>query len=267
MSIALSAVVIFSILVPGFAFRTLYRRVERTSLDYAPFGVPVISGIVFAIILHVIWLLIAYLLGWRLDLPNLLHLLGTDGVAQSKSIEQIGRYQTQILVYFSTILFVPTALLAPGLRWLADRRGWNLPESRLYPILGFNAPWYYLLKVKAKQKDADAYVAAVVDFGGDCYLFRGFVSDYYVDEDGKLDRLVLEYVDRRPMRKDKPADGPAQSRYYPVSPSDYFVLRYSEITTLNVWYYQFPRVTIAPDPGALRTPTVVIKPDSLHIGA
>jgi len=237
MNIALSAVVAFVIIAPGFAFRSRYRRIERTSIDYAPFGETVLQGVVFAAVLHLIWLAVARLLGWVPSLKDLLLLLGSESTAQSLAIERVAAHQGPVFIYFLTILLVPFAL-APAVRRFAERRGWHLPESRLYRIFGIDAPWYYLLRVHAGQRQADALVAAVVNFGGKCYVVRGFVAEFFVKPSGELDRIVLLFADRRPLEADRQAGDPGPERYYPIE-GDSLVLRYSEAITLNVQYVKF----------------------------
>jgi hypothetical protein len=155
MNVALSAVVVFFIIAPGFAFRSRYRRVERTSLDYAPLGETVLQGVAFAAILNLLWLGIARLFGWVPSLRDVLLLIGSDSHEQSLAIERVAAHQDPVFVYFLTILLVPI-WLAPVVRRFAERRGWHLPESRLFRIFGIDAPWYYLLRVHAAQLGADA---------------------------------------------------------------------------------------------------------------
>jgi hypothetical protein len=82
-------------------------------------------------------------------------------------------------------------------------------------------------------------VAAVVNFGGRCYVVRGFVSDFFVKPTGELDRIVLEFADRRPLEADRDVSATdAPERYYQIE-GDSFVLRYSEAITLNVQYVKF----------------------------
>ena len=73
-----------------------------------------------------------------------------------------------------------------------------------------------------------------------------FLDDYFLDPDGRLDRLILEQVMRRPLRKDKRPGRPEANgeRFYAID-GDYFVLRYAEAITLNVEY-----IKLAEDAGA-----------------
>jgi hypothetical protein len=254
MNVALSAIVVFFIAAPGFVFRSRYRRIERTSLDYAPFGEAVVLGVVFAAALHVIWLAVARLLGWVPSLRDLLLLVGSDGAAQAQAIQRVAAQQYPVLSYFLSILLAPF-VLAPAIRRLAESQGWHLPDSRLYRIFGLNAPWYYLLRAQAAQRGADALVAAVVNFGGKCYVVRGFVADFFVKPNGELDRIVLELADRRPLEADKDTPGASVSeRYYQID-GDSFVLRYSEAITLNVQYVEFGTDEGAPIEASAEAPS------------
>jgi hypothetical protein len=99
-------------------------------------------------------------------------------------------------------------------------------------------------------------IGAVVSLGGTAYLYTGVLVEYFLDDQGQLNRLVLTSAGRRPLSEDAlqasepgPSDWleiegslgegapPAvtDERFYPIE-GDYFVLRYSEVLTLNVRY-------------------------------
>ena len=61
MNIALPAVVVFVLLLPGFIARSRLKRIERLSVDYSPFGQVATEAVVWAGGLHVLWVL---LMGW-----------------------------------------------------------------------------------------------------------------------------------------------------------------------------------------------------------
>lgn len=249
MNIALPALLIFLVFLPGFIFRSRYRRVERTSLDYSPFGEAVASGVVFAAGLHAIWLLISYwLFGRTLDLGVLLVLTGADAGAQREAVAAVRGDQWWILSYFVTIVALPYAL-APAVRWLMEKLSEVIPNHRLGRLFQFNAPWYNLLYARSKRADI-VVIAAVVDVAGSPYLYMGTLVQFFVTPDGNLDRLVLENVSRRPLSRDKTVGNGAvsdnESRFYPID-GDYFVLRYSEAITLNVHYLLFRSPPPAPD--------------------
>jgi len=60
MNVALPALIVFFLLLPGFIFRTNLKRAERTSLDFSPFGQVVAEGILWASVLHFFWLSVSH---------------------------------------------------------------------------------------------------------------------------------------------------------------------------------------------------------------
>ena len=86
-------------------------------------------------------------------------------------------------------------------------------------------------------------IGAVVCLGSSAYLYTGVLVEYFLDDQGQLNRLVLASAARRPLSDDQASEGGAdqgqplvdEERFYPIE-GDYFVLRYSEVLTLNVRY-------------------------------
>jgi hypothetical protein len=164
MNVALPALIVFLVLLPGFIFRIRFKRVERTSLDFSPFGRIAAGAVTSAAVAHLIWLALTYLAFGR-------------------------RFEPIVLMQL-------------------------------------------LSSAPASQIEAAAAVAE--DFGKDAMLYTGVLDSFYFDAEGQLDRLVLQGVSRRPLANDKTIVDDAD-RFYPVD-GDSFVLRYSEMITLNVQY-------------------------------
>ena len=249
MNLALPALVVFILLLPGFLARQRFKYVERTSLDYSPFGKVVIEATLTALALHAIWIGLADLLAgrvFRLDL--LLDLLTNDAARHGEAIAAIAREAASTAAYFAT-LYAAAFLLPWALRSLITRLGWDRLHSPLSRVFRFDAPWYYLLTGRdfAQGDEPDLIrIAAVVDVAGAPTLFMGYLDDFFVDADGTLNRLVLTDVLRRPFERDKTgAQQAEEERFYPVD-GDYFVLRYSEIVTLNIMYIRFIVENAAP---------------------
>jgi hypothetical protein len=108
------------------------------------------------------------------------------------------------------------------------------------------AAWYYLFAALDHPTGVDgAVVAAIVEFKEGSNLYTGVLHDYECDESGQLDRLLLVQAQRPKLDADRKyneslqqyQDAPA--RFYPIA-GDVFVLRYSEIKTLNVSYLTLP---------------------------
>lgn len=262
MNVALPALVIFVLLLPGFALRTRYKRVERTSLDYSPFGQVVTEGIAWAAFLHAVWLAGAYLLfDQRLRTDVLIGLLGSDSASQGAAMRYLRATDTWIAVYFGTLYVA--ALTAGGMaraaitRFRLDQR-----DSKLAFWFRFSqAPWYYLLTaadLPDSEKPDLILASAIVQAGKDAYLYSGVVEYYYVSEEGQLDRLVLSGAGRRRLDADKAsADQPRDERFYPID-GDFLVLRYEEVVTLNIQYVRLEEV---PDAGATESDQATVVDD------
>ena len=244
MNFALPAILLFVVGLPGFLFRSRLKLAEQTSLDYSPFGRIVIEAFLWALLLHVAWLLGSYLLfGATLQTEALLGLLSSSADLQAVAVREVTASSRRVFAYFLSMYLV--AFVVPSLvrqaitRWRLDRSG-----ARLSTVFRFHqAPWYYLLTGAdfARDEAPDSVVlAAVIDVAGTPILYVGFLADFFFDPDGQLDRLVLENVVRRPLSRDKSfekvLDGePDTDRFYVVE-GDYFVIRYEEVLTLNVHY-------------------------------
>jgi len=127
-----------------------------------------------------------------------------------------------------------------------DRRG-----APLANLLRFDTPWYYLFTGYDRPMPPNGVaIGAVVSLGGIAYLYTGVLVEYFLDDQGQLNRLVLASAARRPLSDDAaeeseespggrirpaPVGPPGDERFYPIE-GDYFVLRYSEVLTLNVRY-------------------------------
>jgi hypothetical protein len=249
MNVALPALIVFLLLLPGFIARSRFKRAERISLDYSPFGQIVTEAMLWNCVFHPLWLLAsAWLFGRTLQPLLLLELLSSDSASQAKAIQGIAVQFSWICAYFLSLYIgawvVPNGFRLMITRFRLDRAnaGWFVPWLR------FNqAPWYYLLSGadfdEEQQPDLIA-VSAIVNVAGQAVLFTGILDNFFVDANGSLDRLILEQVMRRPLSADKP-DGATTAeelkRFYVVE-GDYFVLRYSEAITLNIEYIRMDKV-------------------------
>lgn len=252
MNIALPAVVVFVLLLPGFIARSRLKRIERLSVDYSPFGQVVTEAVVWALGLHVLWVqLMASVTPYELRPEIALSLLSIEPRTQTAALQALARTTPLVTLYFGSLLAF--AYLGPlGVRRLITWGRWDRVGSPLSGLLRFSgAPWYYLLSGAdfAEDECPDLIaISAIVNVSGEPYLFTGVLEDYFIDTDGRLDRLILSQVMRRPLAKDKPADGAAAGaeRFYAVD-GDYFVLRYAEATTMNVEYILLDEADAAPD--------------------
>lgn len=243
MNIALPALIAFLLLLPGFIFRTRLKRSERTSLDFSPFGQVVAEAVLWSLLAHVTWLaLSAVVFGQRFKPLVLMELLSTAPQVQAAATVAVAAGFNWIAVYFLSLFaaafLLPTLARSAISTWRLDRS--KAPFGSLFRF--HDAPWYYLLTGADFSEDNAPdliVISAVVEIAKEAFLYVGVLDEFFVDSEGQLDRLVLQGVARRPMAADKPgANAPEVSdteRFYNVD-GDSFVLRYSEMITLNVQY-------------------------------
>lgn len=250
MNVALPALIVFFLLLPGFVFRTNLKRAERASLDFSPFGQIVSEAILWALFAHVVWLVIAHIVFEHDFQPIvLMQLLSSAPDLQAKATQAVGLQFGWIAAYFSTLL-IATFLLPRAVRTVISRYRLDRADARLSSLFRFHsAPWYYLLTgadFKVDEAPDIIKVSAIVEVGKDAILYVGVLDEFFVDAVGQLDRLVLQSVVRRPISSDKPSNPDAaarlESRFYDVD-GDSFVLRYTEAITLNIQYLRMTTST------------------------
>ena len=86
MNVAFSALLVFLLLLPGFLFRTYFKRAEKVVLDIKPFGQAAIDAFLAALVLDLVWYWGAALVtGYRVDFKVLLTLVAGDKSANLDS--------------------------------------------------------------------------------------------------------------------------------------------------------------------------------------
>ncbi|NHZ35159.1 hypothetical protein [Massilia rubra] len=243
MNIALPALIAFLLLLPGFIFRTRLKRAERTSLDFSPFGQIVAEAVLWSFVAHLLWLALSDIVfSQRFQPLVLMKLLSASPFSQADATVAVAANFAWVASYFGSLFvasfLVPTLVRATISRFRLDRS--SAPWGAVFRF--HDAPWYYLLTgADFTEEEAPDFIviSAIVEIAKEAVLYVGVLSEFFVDADGQLDRLVLQGVSRRPIAADKNGadadDGSESGRFYEVD-GDSFVLRYSETVTLNVQY-------------------------------
>lgn len=243
MNVALPALIVFLLLLPGFIFRARLKRVERTSLDFSPFGQIVAEALLWALLAHLTWLAISYFIfRHQFNSLVLMQLLSSAPASQADAAKDVAKDFNRISVYFVTLLLA-SFTIPPIIRAVISTFRLDRAAARFGTVFRFHeAPWYYLLTGADFSKDEEPdfiVISAIVEVAKEAILYVGVLDEFFVDAGGQLDRLVLQGVARRPLANDKPAPGSEKpddgERFYEID-GDSFVLRYSEAITLNVQY-------------------------------
>lgn len=237
MEIALPAIIIFLLVSPGFIFRAQFKKAERETFDYSPFGRVVGQAFLWTLVLHVLWLTLMWLIfNYTFDIKTLLRLLSSTH--QETSFDAISNDALRITSYFSSLYFfcwaAPPLLRMQIVKYRLDREG-----SRLSWLTRMDAPWYYLLQgANLPKKPAAVSVSAIVDAGGKAILYHGVLVDFIVDRHtGELNRLVLSGTFRWELEKfDQAKTVEDKMKISETIDGHYFVISYDETITLNIKY-------------------------------
>ncbi len=254
MNLAFPTALLFILILPGFILRyTLvkgFRRWDNPVVVQA-LSDEIARSIIAAGVLHAIWAsLVMDVLHQPIDFHSLILLLlsnfGAGNLELSHVVSSIADHPYPIFWYFTSLnLFaaISGSVTHHTIRYLK----WDVR----YKWARFNDEWYYLLTgevinfdQKKRRNIAAVYLSAVVNQGDRSYLYQGEIMDWSYDRSGNLQWVLLMETLRRPFspENDRPNLAPENTtshendgRFYAIY-GDRFILRMSEIITLNLEY-------------------------------
>lgn len=252
MEFAVSALFLLILLLPGFIIQATYtkgfwRWNSPTSNVSLTEQIPV--AVVLASMLHAVWAGIAAALGQYVNIrTTLMFLLGSYGHDEeyfAEALTSVTEHPYKIFFYFITLYAV-----AAGLGYLCHHIVREQKWDRSTRLLRFNNEWFYLLSGEITEfyefpevlpKVDGVYLTAVVHHSDSDYLYRGIVADFFFDKTGNLDRVLLRLAHRRALSADREEDQDfseeqIDKRYYHIE-GDFFLLKYSEMSTINIDYF------------------------------
>ncbi len=226
MNLAFPALCILLLALPGILFRKAFaraalpmplmsgsgqHRVNKYPVSIRPFTEEICIGLVWTILLHVMWLMLwsipclAQFMPTFDDAIVVVHGPGSlDAKDYSSAIHRLVEKRLCIATYFIT-LYAASFLLGRLTLWIV--RDFHLDHS--WMMVRLEDQWFYFLNGEIfkfsefKQffqgpvpKISGTYVSLVVTQSGADYLYKGFLWDFHLDRDGGLDRLVLHHAIR-----------------------------------------------------------------------
>lgn len=239
MDIAFPALLIFLLAGPGFVFREFNQRREIRATESTPFSRTSMVSLLYSAIINAIACGAADLNGYEVRLGDLyLLLVQADGLNTQQEAWQLSWNQNSstIMSYFGLTWF-GAWLGAKAWLLLITQFNYERPDHRLSALVRGDAPWFYLLTGADHTSVVDGtFIAATVGIEGQAYLYQGLLANFELGDDGKLDRLVLTQAARRLLSQDRIGpDTDPLNRFYAIA-GDQFVIKYSEISTLNISY-------------------------------
>ena len=248
MSIALSTLVLFFLLVPGILFRRFYFSEEFSKQYFKEtfFGV-FISTILPSLFFHFLWYFIVKIFGQQVNL----FVLG-DIVSQQPSnlsFQNIQNNSTKILIY-NLSMFIVSGCSGYLLKQYVRKEKWD----RKYKIFRFQNSWHYILKgeffdfpraeitldVDTVEEIELVFVDAIMEINGKSYLYDGVLVDYELNGNNGLETISLSNSQRRRLNDDSKISKKGNkkdnsNKYYPLG-GHIIILKYCELKNLNFTY-------------------------------
>ncbi len=189
MNIAFPAFLLFLLILPGLIFNlTLYKIEDTPLLNYVSLTSKAIVSLIFAVILHFVWvLLFIYLFHYHINSALILILVSGAGDNQFPSvISSITNHELFIFIIYFVSLCLISHFLGMGVRGV-------IRYLKLEKIFRIDSPWYYLFTGYDWQdgKPDGVRIAAIVEIGGKGYLYIGWLDKFYLDSNGNINQLVL----------------------------------------------------------------------------
>jgi hypothetical protein len=244
-NVAFPALAILLLVLPGI----LYSRYSSTAGAFRrqlPLTDELGQSLVAAIALQVIGLGVAICLSGCTkvtpDIEKALMLIsghfGKPENAQA-AIDSVALHWGWVLLYMSGVCI---AGILAGLAWRKAKGKYyaskriklfdNEPDARRYE------EWSHTIAYDGSLAEGEGVVkiiATIVDVGKTSFLYRGILEDIRWCQSGDPDHFVIRSAERRPIGDKEDHTTEDTATYYPIS-GDVFLLRYSEIKTLNLLF-------------------------------
>jgi hypothetical protein len=170
---------------------------------------------------------------------------GKDDVGLEHASTIVSQSSNLILFYFVS-LFGFAYVVGLGAHHLVRYYKWDHKST----LLRFKNDWHYLLNGEILQFPENqlpvlsridgVHVTVGVTLGGEAFLYRGFLVDYYLNSQGQLDRIAIMEADRRKLSDDRDLSQQgedADGRFYPID-GHVMLLRMSEVQTMNIKFVE-----------------------------
>lgn len=262
MQIALSSLFLLLLILPGIIFRYFYRKgFWKSPVALSSFFNEFLYGIAFSLVIHLFIYKTILLLGYSYNFYIVISILAGN-ISDNNLLDiscNIRSFFDEILIYFLSIFLFSTIL---GLFLHSVIR--ELKLDLKFKIFRFKNDWYYAFygeksiidnlenksfieKLLISRKNIDKalnklyiFISVVVVIGEKQVLYKGTLQNFYFDNKGNLDRIVLGDVIRRNLEhdQDKLEELKIENPFYRVQ-GDTLVINYRDIKTLNLDYRFF----------------------------
>lgn len=238
MEIALSAIIIVILLLPGISFRKGYFS-EEFSNQYTikDFFQLFVNTFIPSVVLYLSVLPLVFLFGYEYNLQTLIGLISSNDKLFKESVDKVKDFQNEIFV-FQIILNTASFFVGYSLKNYFIKNSYDAKIE----FFRYKNIWHYVLSArfiyfKRSQvslntnnvEDVDiTYIDALVSIGDKVFIYNGMLVDYQLASEGKLDFLIIKDVQRKQVGKKnfKDVDGHV------------VILKYENIINLNLTFIQ-----------------------------
>jgi len=236
MNLAFPTLLIFLLLLPGLFFINSYYKVESQDVNFAPISQRTGLAVLFSLILHfvLLWVLI-YVISKPINPTIYIRLLSESNIPDLKL--------TQLV--FLSIYIISSCFIAFFSGIVLRKLIINYKLDKKWKWLRFNNKWYYFFKAYDFRDEEPEFVEifAMVNSANQCYVYRGILEEFYLDNKGNLDLLILSSAKRTltgqlntESNGDMPSNQIINSSFFHPIEGDYFLLKYPEIINLNIFF-------------------------------
>lgn len=237
MEIALGALIIIVLLLPGVSFRKGYFS-EEFSNQYTikDFFQLFVNTFIPSIVIYLLALPLIMLLGYQYNFKILLGLISSNDDLLKNSITKIEYFKYEI-IFFQLIINILAFFAGYKIKNIIVKNSFDTKIE----FFRYKNIWHYVLSAKfAKFKRSQiafntdveeidmTYLDAIISIGDDTFLYNGLLVDYQLASDGRLDFLIIKEAQRKLIgkKKFKNIDG------------HIIVLKYENIINLNLTFIQ-----------------------------
>jgi len=250
MNIALGAIIIVILILPGVSFRAALISSDslENTLDTSLSG-EIILSLISAIIWQLAGVSILYFFSCQVDVYVIVLLISDPG-SDLISSELINSKWWQFLGYTLIISFLGY-IAGFFCRKLILQKNWHLS----FGLLHITNEWDDLFQGRGQVSEVDyVNIDILLDTYDGTYIYSGALSNYYMSKGNKLDKLILSNTYRRKLQDDRreseersanlgqkrtEVDKEKEDRWYRL-PGEHFVVDGSKISNIHIRYMLDP---------------------------
>jgi hypothetical protein len=193
MNLALPAIILLALALPGFIFVYTYkgslRNYNEPLVSLTAMSMGWVLGLVLGFGSHVLWTLVAtHLSPYKVDLQTVIFLISgnyEDHKEFAKASASVAEHPYQIAEYFGSLYFA-AGFVGFFLHHLIRR----FKLDHKFGMLKFNNTWHYVFYGEENALGG-AWLTVSLGHSDHSCLYAGFLKEYVVLADGTLERLVL----------------------------------------------------------------------------